>query len=109
MFFHFIFAFVVLVITLSAKCNGFQFPMREGRPHLSPLHLSTSSTNARNKDTSESEWKEILSPEQYYVLREEGTERAWTSPFNDLKDEGIFCCGGCGAPLYTSSTKYEVR
>lgn len=104
---HHIFAVLLLVITVTAKCYGFLSPLRDSRSILLPLHLSPSSTNVRNKDTSESEWKETLSPERYYVLREEGTERAWTSALNDLKDEGIFCCGGCGAPLYTSSMKYE--
>lgn len=59
------------------------------------------------KEKSNEEWKQILTPEQYYVLREEGTERPWTSPLNDVKDEGLFKCAGCGSPLFSSSTKYE--
>jgi peptide-methionine (R)-S-oxide reductase len=56
---------------------------------------------------SEEEWKQVLSPEAYNVLREEGTERPFTSPLNDIKSPGTFSCAGCGAPLFTTSTKYD--
>lgn len=52
-------------------------------------------------------WQECLTPEQYQVLREEGTERAFTSPLNAEKREGVFCCAGCGQPLFTSNEKYD--
>ena len=53
------------------------------------------------------EWRAELSPEAYRVLREHGTERAHTSPLNNEKHEGMYGCGGCGAPLFPSSTKFE--
>ena len=56
---------------------------------------------------SESEWREQLTPEQYRVLREKGTERAWTGELNASKDEGIYRCAGCGAELFRSDTKFE--
>lgn len=56
---------------------------------------------------SEAEWKEILSPLEYKVLREEGTERAFTGKYNDFKKEGIFICKGCQTELFSSETKYE--
>jgi peptide-methionine (R)-S-oxide reductase len=56
---------------------------------------------------TDEEWKKTLTPEQFHVLREHGTERAGTSPLNVEKREGIFACGGCGQPLFTSDTKYE--
>jgi peptide-methionine (R)-S-oxide reductase len=56
---------------------------------------------------SESEWKEILDPLEYKVLREAGTERAFTGKFNDFKKEGIFICNGCKTKLFSSETKYE--
>ncbi|MYZ47213.1 peptide-methionine (R)-S-oxide reductase MsrB [Rhizobiales bacterium L72] len=56
---------------------------------------------------SDAEWKRLLTPEQYYVLREEGTERAGTSPLNNEKRAGIFHCAGCDLPVYSSKTKYE--
>ncbi|MBO6635594.1 peptide-methionine (R)-S-oxide reductase MsrB [Parvibaculum sp.] len=56
---------------------------------------------------SEAEWKKLLTPEQYYVLREEGTERAGTSPLNKEKREGTYHCAGCNLALFSSETKYE--
>jgi peptide-methionine (R)-S-oxide reductase len=56
---------------------------------------------------TDEEWRQTLTPEQFQVLREHGTERAGTSPLNVEKREGIFTCGGCGQPLFTSDTKYE--
>ncbi len=55
----------------------------------------------------DTQWKQQLSPEQYRVLREEGTERAFTSPLNHEKRSGTFCCAGCGQPLFTSDTKFD--
>lgn len=52
-------------------------------------------------------WKKRLSPAAYKVLREEGTERAGTSPLNDEKRPGVYACAGCGLPLFTSAMKYD--
>jgi peptide-methionine (R)-S-oxide reductase len=56
---------------------------------------------------SDEEWRKTLSPEQYRVLREHGTERAGTSPLNAEKRKGVFLCAGCGMPLFDSNTKFE--
>ena len=56
---------------------------------------------------TEDEWRAALTPEQYHVLREHGTERAGTSGLNAEKRPGTFSCAGCGAPLFESVTKYE--
>jgi peptide-methionine (R)-S-oxide reductase len=58
-------------------------------------------------DKPEAEWKQFLTPEQFQVLREHGTEPRGTSPLNKEKREGTFVCGACGLPLFTSDTKYE--
>ena len=58
-------------------------------------------------EKTDDEWKKTLTPEQFHVLREHGTERAGTSPLNVEKREGIFMCGACEQPLFTSDTKYE--
>jgi peptide-methionine (R)-S-oxide reductase len=56
---------------------------------------------------SDAEWREELDREQYHVLREEGTERAGTSPLNHERREGSYLCAGCGQPLFRSDAKYE--
>jgi peptide-methionine (R)-S-oxide reductase len=56
---------------------------------------------------TEEEWRQSLTPDQYRVLRQHGTEPPGTSPLNEEKREGTFKCAGCGQPLFASDTKYE--
>ena len=56
---------------------------------------------------TDEEWRRILTPQQFRVLREHGTERPFTSPLNDNKAAGVYACAGCDLPLYPSATKYD--
>ncbi|MBJ3762788.1 peptide-methionine (R)-S-oxide reductase MsrB [Maribius pontilimi] len=56
---------------------------------------------------SESEWRAMLTDKEYYVMREEGTERAFTSPLNDITAPGTFYCKGCDQALYVTETKFK--
>ena len=56
---------------------------------------------------TEAEWKKELTPEQYRILREKGTERAFSGRYNDAKNAGTYRCAGCGNPLFKSDTKFE--
>jgi len=56
---------------------------------------------------SEQEWRAVLSPEQFRVLREKGTERPGTGEYDKHSVEGVYSCAGCGTPLYKSATKFN--
>jgi peptide-methionine (R)-S-oxide reductase len=58
---------------------------------------------------SNAEWKKRLTPAQYYILREHGTERPFTSPLDKEKRKGTFVCAGCGNELYSSETKFDSK
>lgn len=62
---------------------------------------------ADKMNLTDAEWRERLSPEQYAVLRQGGTERAFTGKYEKNKATGEYHCAGCGAPLFTSDTKYD--
>jgi methionine-R-sulfoxide reductase len=79
------------------------------------ISLSSCAQNTKtNKTTkepeiklSEKEWRAKLSPQQYYVLREKGTERAFSGEFVFTKEKGTYKCAGCGEPLFTDDMKFE--
>lgn len=56
---------------------------------------------------TEAQWRELLSPQEYEVLREDGTEPPFDNEFNDHKEEGIYSCAACGNPMFSSETKFE--
>ena len=68
---------------------------------------STDDVRAPRVEKSDAEWREQLSPEAYRVTRKHGTERAFTSPLNDEKREGMFNCVCCGAPVFRSDDKFD--
>ena len=68
--------------------------------------MSQSASPDRVVKTPE-EWRKALTPEQYHILREEGTERPYSSPLNNEKRKGTYVCAACALPLFTSDTKYE--
>ena len=68
---------------------------------------STTVSSVETIQLTESEWRKKLSDSQYRVLREAGTERAFTSPLLKEKRKGVFVCAGCDLPLFSSETKFE--
>lgn len=60
-----------------------------------------------NKTMTDAQWREKLTPEQYHVLREAGTERAYTGQYDKHYDEGEYVCAGCGTVLFESDDKYN--
>jgi peptide-methionine (R)-S-oxide reductase len=91
----------LLIIAFSfIACNG-------NGQNNSSTHKPTSTMNDKVEKTEE-EWKKVLSPEQYNVLREKGTEMPYTGKYYLHKEKGIYTCAGCGAELFRSDTKFDA-
>lgn len=66
-----------------------------------------SSTTTPKISKTDAEWREELTPEQFYILRQAGTERAFSGPYWNAKEKGIYSCAGCGEDLFVSDTKFD--
>lgn len=81
-----------------------------GSKHRSAIDAAARTPNIPHMeklDLTEAQWRERLGPERYRILREAGTERAFTGEYNGMKEPGLYRCAGCGQPLFTSETKYD--
>eukprot|EP01041_Mallomonas_annulata_P012139 gene12139-25477_t len=87
----------------SAKNKIIEVIADESYPKKSAIELLIELPN----EISDSEWRNKLTSMQYYILREAGTERPWTSTLNNEKRKGIYQCAGCGNELFSSETKFE--
>jgi peptide-methionine (R)-S-oxide reductase len=74
---------------------------------LRPRAIGTALAQGFEISRTDAEWRAMLSDAQYQVLRQEKTERAFTSPLNEEKRKGVFHCAGCDLPLYSSEVKYD--
>ena len=74
-------------------------------PEQAPGYWETDMTQKVEK--TDKEWREILTPEQYRVLRKKGTECAFGNPLYNTKADGVYRCAGCGQPLFDSKTKFD--
>lgn len=92
---------------LGQACDG---PRKQSRDVRVPSLNNTSAQSRTWEPTvkkSEEEWKKDLTGEQYYILREKGTERAFTGAYYNKKEPGVYYCAGCGSLLFKSDHKFE--
>ncbi|HSO07776.1 MAG TPA: peptide-methionine (R)-S-oxide reductase MsrB [Pelomicrobium sp.] len=103
-------------LALALARHGVAAPRSGGKIDVEALQNNWKDLLAENADVTlskepleltEAEWKMRLTPKQFDVLREEGTEPPGSSPLNDEKRPGVFACAGCGLPLFTSEMKYD--
>jgi peptide-methionine (R)-S-oxide reductase len=66
-----------------------------------------SRTDSAKVSLPDAEWKKMLTPEMYYIARQKGTERPWTSKFEKFEEVGTYYCAACGNPLFMSDTKFD--
>ena len=88
--------FIILVISLMMQCCS---QNNTTEKHYWPVKIRISKT--------EEEWRKQLTPQQYYVLREKGTERAFSGEYWNSHDNGLYVCAACQFPLFKSETKFE--
>ena len=100
---------ISLAVAIAAVAMVTALPLR-----FSPSQDAVSKGQAKSKlngvqkvNKTDEEWKQILTPEQYRVMREKGTEMPFTSPLNEKKDSGTFECAACGLPLFSSQEKFD--
>jgi peptide-methionine (R)-S-oxide reductase len=94
--------FALLLLSNSCTSQNQNKNMEQEKKHT---HYSKTDSNKIN--LTEEEWKKLLTPEQYYIARQKGTERPWTSRFESFKETGTYYCAACGNPLFQSDTKFE--
>ncbi|MBK8659757.1 MAG: peptide-methionine (R)-S-oxide reductase MsrB [Bacteroidetes bacterium] len=100
-----------LLIILSISVSLSSCAQQAANPSSNNTTSNTAMNNENNKTNTppqtEADWKKILSPEQYHILREKGTEYPGTGKFYLHKEKGIYVCAGCGSELFTSDMKFE--
>lgn len=103
-----IYIFLIFIFTLMSSCRGQENnsitktnqTMPANNPHYSK-------TDTAKVQTTDEEWRKILSPEVYEIARNKGTERPFTSPFETSDEVGTYHCKACGNPLFKSNAKFE--
>jgi peptide-methionine (R)-S-oxide reductase len=87
-----------------SNANKSSVKMENEKKPANPVYNRQDSSKV---ELSDAEWQKLLSPEVYYIARQKGTERPWTSKFENFKEIGTYYCAACGNALFKSDTKFE--
>jgi len=99
--------FATAALILFNACTAQQKPSKQKNMEEKKNNPVFSRTSSDKVEISEEEWKKVLTAEQFYIARQKGTERPWTSPFETSNEIGTYYCVACGYTLFKSSTKFE--
>ena len=106
--------YALMTAAISLAVGAYNEPAAKNeKPTSETISQSVTSKKRENPKMSDKviktdeEWKKILTPEQYHVMRQQGTERAFTGKYNNIKDKGVFKCAGCGQELFASEAKFN--
>ncbi|SIT92356.1 peptide-methionine (R)-S-oxide reductase MsrB [Pontibacter indicus] len=107
------YAYTLLVLLSLSACGQQDQPVTDAEGIiLASADVTQNGGSKKSKQTyevnkTEAEWKRILTPAQYHVLREKGTETAFSGKYNDHKEEGVYTCAACKNELFSSDTKFD--
>lgn len=90
---------LVLFCVITTSCQS-----QTGKKSIQKNNMNNNKVEIQK---TEEEWKKLLTPEQFYVIREKGTERPFTGKFYLHKEKGVYVCGACGNELFTSDMKFD--
>lgn len=96
----------LLIFFVFSACTSLKAPAEKTYLGQNPTE-SEESCMIQKFEKSDDEWKKVLTPEQYRVLRKTGTERAYAGKYNDHWEKGVYVCAACGTELFDSETKYD--
>jgi len=98
----------LLVLLAFANC-GYSQTNKKKQPVMenNSKNAVYSKTDTSRLELKDAEWKKLLTPEQFYIARQKGTERPWTSKFEKFDEVGLYRCVACGNALFRSNTKFD--
>ena len=99
----------ILVVSVLFACSEPQTFQQAGQAagEKVPVQFVVANDTLKKVEKTEEQWKSELTEQEFYVLREEGTERAFSGEFWDNKEKGTYVCAGCQLPLFSSNTKFK--
>jgi peptide-methionine (R)-S-oxide reductase len=98
---------VLMLLGAAVMLTGCDWRVEEGALRRAGSTEPKGETSVTRVEKSEDEWRQELTPAEFHILREKGTERAYTGEYHDYHEEGVYVCAGCGQELFDSEHKYD--